>query len=274
MKRVIALFLLFMVLLGPAYAKELIGHNVEIILEENGDAIVTEEYKVDIQNTSEFEQLHNLSIIAKNDLNLWKSFLNDIDFYVKGNIEDVSVSTETDPQFGTDIVIQYKVKNLAKISEERPRAVIRVLRGEDFLYYHNETKRFVIPRKNTLEIKISPSKRLEIIGVNPRPDSEIVEGAKVVKGVLTGGRLVYIWNKPLLADTFEFKFSVEKTISETFDLQRLATGLVAFLIEKPIYSITLLILLVLVIIYRKQIASLVIESFAGEEEISLPKKEL
>ncbi|NYZ80209.1 hypothetical protein H0N95_03105, partial [Candidatus Micrarchaeota archaeon] len=63
----------------------------------------------------------------------------------------------------------------------------------------------------------------------------------------------------------------EIKISESFDLNRLID---TYFIKNPIYGGVIAIAIILSLVYRKQIISLVGESFSSEDEIQPPKREL
>ena len=69
---------------------------------------------------------------------------------------------------------------------------------------------------------------------------------------------------------FSLSYQVEKGISESLSIERIAN----FLVSNPIYLAALVILIILTLIYRKELKGLISESFAGEEEVIEPKKEL
>lgn len=270
----IYLILCFILILSSGFSKELINHKIDIDLQENGDASIIEDYKINIQESDDFILLNDLTINSNNDIKNWKEFFPDIDFHVLGDIKNLVISTETNAQFGSDIIIQYDIRGLAKISAEEPRRTIYSITAKDFKFYNEENNFFFMPKNTNLNIKVSPSKRLEVIQTIPRANSEVIEGAKVEKGMIKGGKLVYQWNRPLSTEQFVFSYSIDKTLGESFDIQKIGEAVFSFFIAEPIYATVFIIFILLIFIYRRQIMLIMSESFSAEEEVIPPKNEI
>lgn len=271
MKKAAFFALLFMVGLGQS--GELISHTLSLDLSENGNAVVVERYLMDLKDSTEQIKINDLTVLGKSDIMPWKEVLPEIGYSVNGERKGVRISTEITPSVGTTIVVQYEIDALAKVSAQEPRATVRSIVSEDFTFYDSGQSIFTIPKKSTLNIKLQPSKRLEGVETIPSANSETVESAKVVKGMVTGGKLVYTW-KTISSPNFRFDYRIEKNIGQSFEPQKILEGAIYFFMNEPIYASIAALVLAIFVLYRRQISSIMTESFSEEEEIIPPKREI
>ncbi|MBI1973318.1 hypothetical protein HYS54_00750, partial [Candidatus Micrarchaeota archaeon] len=123
------------------------------------------------------------------------------------------------------------------------------------------------PEKVTINIKVEDPRKSKEEQV-----SAIFEVSP--PGLLLGpfeqeGTIVFLANGPLTANDFSLKMKVERTLSESLSIQ----SIVRFLTQNPVYGAALAALVVLMIVFRKQVFGALSE-IAGEEDIQPPKREV
>lgn len=263
MKRLLVMFLItfsIILFLAPAInARSLESHFITVDLDVDGNANVQESYTIGLEAaTNDFTAFNNISAEAKNNVSVWQIFMKDINISLLGSVSDLLITSSKQRNFG-QVNLEYRIEGFAKLLEEKGRFTVWGITGDSFTFYDVKNDIFSIPSKTTLWIRFS--KDYEIIETKPLPSL----------GPYIENNVVYRlgWIGPLISE-FSVKYRAEKGISESFDIMRLFD----FFVENPIYGVAALIIIALVIIYRKQIIGIISEGFAGAEEIEPPKKEL
>ncbi len=253
-----ALVLCLILFSSIALARSIESRSITIDMDSSGTGHVVEVYTISLDpTTSDFADYDSTSRQAGSNLGVWQSFLGDIKIAVKG-YSNLLISSAKERDF-VQLSLQYDVKNLAKVVEQKGRFTVYGI-GKDSFNFYDANGLFTIPFKTTLWIKLN--KDYQILDTKPIPSlGPYIENNAVNR---------MGWTGPLPTSEFSVKYQVETAISESFDLNRL----IIFFEENPVYGITVLIILALGYIYRKQLWGLISEGFAGEEEIESPRKEL
>lgn len=260
MKKSLVFLICFLVLLGTVEARSLESHIITVDIDDNGNADVKENYVMFLEEvTGDFSLFEGVSRQAKNDISVWQTFLPIIEINAVGDVEDLLISPFKQRGFGY-VNLEYKIPGFSKVVSQQGRFTVMGIDEDEFKFYDEGSGLFTIPSKTTLWIKFN--KNSEIIENKPSPTlgPYVADEKKIVMG----------WTGPSPLSEFSTKYKVERGISESFNITRIFD----FFVENPVYGIVVIILIVLIGIYRKQIARLVSEGFAGEEEIESPKKEL
>lgn len=258
MNRLFAIFLI-LVLASVVQARSLESHSITINVDDNGNAKIIEVYTIFLDAaTNDFTAFDQVSSEAKNNLTAWQTFMRDIDTSMVG-FKDVVISSSKQRSFAA-VNLEYTSDNFARVAGVRGRFTEFEIPENRFKFYDLTNDILSIPSKTTLWITFS--KDYQILETKPTPSL----------GPYVENNAVYRigWLGPLPTSDFLVRYQQEKTLSESFDLTRIAS----FFTDNPIYGIALLIIIGLVVIYRRQIIGLISESFTGEEEIETPKKEL
>lgn len=260
MKRLLIMFLFMLFLVSTISARSLESHFITVDLDASGNAVVLESYTMGLEIASnDFTAFDNISAEAKDNIGIWQTFMKDIDISLVGEASELLITSSKQRNFG-QVNLEYKVNNFAKLLEERGRFTVWGITEDLFTFYDAESGIFTIPSKTTLWVRFD--KDYEIVETKPTPSL----------GPYIEDEVVYRlgWTGPLPTTEFSVKYKAEKGISESFDVMRIF----GFFVENPVYGVAVLIIIVLLIIYRKQIIGVVSEGFAGAEEIEPPKKEL
>ena len=242
-----------MLLLNTGLAKNLLNHDIIIDVSKQGTALVTERFVFGLEG-DEIKQFDDISATRTNNLNAWHNFDSQVNKYVLGNSSALKISTTkiSQGQFGYEIKLEYSVKNFAKKTETKGRYETYEINESSFLLYKN--KIFSLPKNTDLTISLDSSvDSKNILELTPTPWTII-------------NKQSFKWVSGTYTDIFYIKYKVETGISEGLT----AKSLLDFFIKKPVYGVSLLIILILTITYRKQISELISESFTGEEGITLP----
>lgn len=255
MKKLVLLFC-FVLLISPVLGKELLTHDTVININEQGDAEITERFVLSLNEfeSSQFEQLSQLKTM---DVSTWNNFYYEINTYAIGEISSMKISTTqiSGGQFGNEVRFEYEVAGFATKVEEVGRHETYSIDKEKLRFYDDQALKFILP--GTTDLTISLPESSETIELIPEP-------------WITIGENTFRWVAGTFTSEFRVKYQIEKDISESFDIGRI----VNYFVDNPLYGIVILIIIALTVIYRKQIFGLISESFAGEGEVEMPKKEL
>lgn len=258
MKKLLVLFCLLLLIPSGLGLKELLKHEIIVNLDAIGGTKVTERFVLSLDKNA-YIVFEDLSKSPQAGVETWNTFLDEIDICVLGERSPVTISTSRigQGQFGNEVKFEYTISDFATFLGGRGRYVRYSIDGNKFKFYDNVSGIFSIPAKTDLWIKLDPNLAgSKITNAVPEPYQKEDKTAR--------------WVGPSTTGTFLINYETEKGIGESFDINRI----INLLIETPVYTITILIIIALIIIYRKQIIGLVSESFAGEEEIEMPKREL
>lgn len=259
--------LIALALLSPALGKELIAEDIKITLDTTGNAAVLEEYRFVLESTDYPEFDSRIGSQVPED---WRSFSSGIGPHVLGDRREVAVSAVRDwqrsPNYGV-VKIAYKVPGFVKKISETGRLATYGVSAEQFAFYATEGKTLYLPPKVTVYIQLDKGFE-EIL----RKNGIEVEPAPYTSYTDSEGRGIYLWRGPLTSAVLGLRYSAELGITESLGFERLYQGIYEFFSTNPVYAIAVLIVLVLAVIYRKQILGLVSESFVGEESVETMKK--
>ena len=254
-KTIITLFILS-ILLTTGISKTLLNHDIIVDVSKQGTATITERFVYGLQG-EEVKQFNNLSITRTNDLKAWHEFDNNINQYVVGNTSGIKISTTTinQGQFGYEIKLEYSIEQFAKKINTQGRYETYEINGNSFLMQEGQV--FSLPKNTDLTISLDTS-------INPEDIIEIIPTPWTIIN-----KQSFKWISGTYSDTFLIKYKVETSISEGLTPK----SILNFFIKKPVYSASILVIILLTIIYRKQLTELISESFIGEEEtIIMPKR--
>jgi hypothetical protein len=255
-------------------ASSLDRQDVTVSLDKDGNAKVAEEYIVRL-DTSEYADFDNASRTGLSDLWRWERFIERNTVVVLGERDSLAVIGKRDQLGFGHVTVTYSIPNFAKQLKEEGRIVTRGLTGEQFALYNAVGKLLIIPAKTTLQIQ------LDDIRKDPREDpGKYVEvsppGIDINTGrpVMISNRITCTWRGPFAAGNFSLEFQIEKGLAESWGFEKMLAYLGDAFMKNPIYTVAVLIVVVLVAIYRREILGLIAESFAGEERVERPKKEI
>ncbi len=254
MKKIFALAIILLIFAQLGSAKKLISHDISIEVKES-NAAVTERYLLGL-NVTEANEFDNISKTSASELKAWQEFYDKIKVSLKSYDNLMISSTKIGGgQFGYEVKLEYLVENFSPIIEEQGRYETRKIIGKEFVFYDNDTGILVIPVETYLNIKLLDTTPENIVKLSPTPWISDGTSFKWIGGTYTSD--------------FEIIYKTEKAVSESFGLEQT----IKQIITDPIYAGIIIIILVLAMIYRKQLVKIIVESFT-EEEIELPKKEL
>ncbi len=255
MKKAFLIILLISIMATGTLAKTLLNHDIIIDVSKKGAASVTERFVFGLEG-DEIKQFEDISATRTNDLNSWHEFDTRINKYVVGNSSAVKISTTkiSQGQFGYEIKLEYTVSEFAKEVKTQGRYEIYEINSSSFLLYHNGI--FSLPKNTDLTISLDPSVTpKDILEITPTPWTTI-------------NKQSFKWISGTYTNIFVIRYQIETSISEGLTL----SNILNFFIKKPEYGVSLLVIILLTITYRRQISELISESFTGEETIVLPKR--
>ncbi|MEM4221912.1 MAG: hypothetical protein QW097_00575 [archaeon] len=250
LKNILFISLALMIFLNLGSCFEIDDHDITIVLFEDGGAKVTEIFRVSL-NESEKQIFDKISLLKESTLEDWKELSENIHTYVLGtnvSIKSISAEALSGGQFGYRITILYQMDKLCEITSGKGRIITYTLNGEKFYFYNSYLKKMIIPKNTRIIIYFGELKNYKINSISPNPYQQFKDQL--------------FWVGPASLTNFYLEFSVEKSISQTWKLE----NIVDYFLSHPLYLITLGIIVVLVITYRKRIVEVIIESFKSEEE--------
>ncbi|MFH0986708.1 MAG: hypothetical protein V1911_01525 [Candidatus Micrarchaeota archaeon] len=263
MKNMKSRFILFAammaVLIGSGSAATLQNHDIYVQVGETGDAAVIENFVLTLTESEaySFDKLSERNA----QLEEWTGFSDSIKTnMLNASAESIEISTTkiSGGQFGYQVQLKYTASGLAKPVSEAGRIRVYEISKESFSFYNAAQDYFAIPTSSRLTISLPDS----------ISESDILE--TVPKPWTVTNKKTLIWTGGTYSGDFSIKFQKEMAISESFDINRI----MEYLMQNPVYSVVIILFLILAVIYRREITGLITESFAGEEEVLPPKREV
>jgi len=252
-----------LLLMASGFSIELAGHKVIVTVNNDGSADVIETYTLQLAY-EEYLEFERIATSTSTDLQSWQTFFSDIDNTILGNVTSLTTSASTAGagNFGNGVILDYSVSNFASREDKIGRDIIYEIDGPSFSFYNLTINKFILPWKTELQIKFAPAiKKTNILEVTPEP----------VQSAMVDGQYTLFWYGMRIDNTFNVKYKMEENVGE-FDIGTMLNSAYLFFSENPTYALAVLVILVLVIVYRKPIIELISESFGGEEEIEQPKR--
>lgn len=258
---------LLLLLAGAVFAAQLEDHSIKLSIDEDGSASVMEEFTLSLQTVGDSQMFDNLSAIGATNVSMWGELSNEIKMNVLGERLGIAIATKK-PLLGFGkVTIEYTIESFALPTGEVGRFMTMHVGADQFSFYDAEAGVFSLPAKADLTVELNDPRHARDEKIEDYID---VKPKSIFTGpFLYGDKISYSCKGPAVSYEFSIDFKVEKGIGEELSLQ----SLFQFLTMHPIYSIALIILVALVLIFRKHVAGAISESFMGEEEIELPKRE-
>ncbi len=261
--RKLGILLCFLVMVSIGFGKDLAGHTVVVTVDRDGDANVVETYTLQL-NYTDYQTFETIAKQTRTDLSRWQTFFADIQTTLIGSINNLTTSASTAGagNFGNDVILNYELSGFSTQVDKVGRDVIFNVNESKFSFYQPDIDKFIIPWKTELQLKFDSSiKKTDIMDVTPSPSqSSIVDD-----------QYTLVWYGSRIDNRFDVRYKVEQNVGE-LDLDSILSSTYDFFYGNPVYSAAVIVILVLLLIYRKPIIGLISESFGGEEEIEMPKR--
>lgn len=256
--RAAMLLLSFSIFANAAFSVTTLEHDVIAKINSSGDATVTERYLLGL-NDNETTLFNAISESNVNNITEWQRLLPSIDAYVLGTPSSVQISTSkaSGGQFGNEVKLDYTISNFSVKTETTGRYEIYKIDGTQFRFYDENTGIFSIGSADLTVILPDETTSADVLETTPAP------------WITSGSSLR--WISGTSTNSFIVLYRKEIKISESLDFNRLID---TYFIKNPVYGGVIAIAVALSIVYRKQIISVVGESFSSEDEIQPPKREL
>lgn len=269
MKKVALILLVF--LLATGVAKNLESRVVTIQAGEN-TAQISEEFTISFLTDAEVKEFENLASAGRNELVAWKNYYSAIEPTITGNKTSLLIAAKKDALGFGHVTIEYYANGVITTAGEAGRMVNKQLNQKRLTFYNAETKTFAIPAKTQLQISINGGKAA---AAEPEKYTTVVPKTLFLGPYVDvkTNTVTYLIRGPVSTQDFAVEYQIEKGISE-FNLQKILDSVYTFAFTNPITTLLILTVAILAGIYRQQLAALITESFAGEEEIEQPKKRL
>ncbi|MCK4328120.1 MAG: hypothetical protein KAW41_06695 [Candidatus Diapherotrites archaeon] len=251
MKRVLALLLI----ISTCLAAQVIDHEIRIGLHEDGSAYVEQEYflRLDSGEGKEFEAL------VKDGASFPDLGAYGISKVITYETTDENVVMElTQSDFGV-VVLQYTVPEVVEAVEKVGKQELTGITENAFTFFDGSTISLPYDPPTTLKIGMPITLRLA---------REVTPPAySTAPGLDASGQKVtyYEWNykKPFTSGKFRVLYEKEIPLQSQLSLRSI-TSEIREKYGNPVYMIAGLILLAMVVWYRKEIGILLSESFMGE----------
>ena len=251
MKRIMAVLLL----LSVAMAAQVINHDIKISLREDGSAYVEQEYLLRLVSGDkpEFENF------IKTDANFRELAPYGIAKAVSYPSSEENIVVElTQSDFGV-VILQYIIPEIVEPVEKIGKRELTGITENAFTFYDGVTISLPYDPPTTLLIGIPTTMRLA---------TEVTPPAySVTTGFDANGHKVtyYEWSyrKPFTSSKFRVLYEKEIPLQSQLSFKSMTEEFRGE-IGNPIYILAGLIMLAIIILYRKEIWHLLTESFAGE----------
>jgi hypothetical protein len=258
MKNTLIAVIALLVIMPTAFCASQLEHDVLVEINTAGNATVTESFVLNL-NENEETLFDTISQKSTNNLTEWQKLYSDIQPYVLGNITSFQISTSkiSGGQFGNEVRLEYTISDFAHKTDTIGRYDYYLINESQFAYYNARIGYFNIGSSDLTIVLPDTDKDTDLLSAKPQPWVSNNNNLRWISGTT--------------ASTFRIEYKQEIAISESFDLNRLID---TYFIKKPMYGAAIVLVIVFCIFFRKQIISLIGESFYSEGEIKLPKKEI
>lgn len=225
-----------MLFLTPIYASALkvSTHLVEIEVDEDGFANVSENYNLDFETTREVLEFKENATRNSSSLLAWQS---DYNFFyprvgqiVQNIIEKSSVVYEEETR---TLFLNYSLANrFAQIFKEEPRQTIWTVPTKNLLAFEEEGV-ILIPENTT--VKISIPQNAEIVSLEPAAGVKVENNNIFLSGIRTS--------------SFKLEYSVQKPLSSTFNIFQAVRD---FTSSTPNFILLVIVVILIALIYAKK----------------------
>jgi len=265
MKKILIMLLLCSIVLAQAGIERT---NIVISISQTGAASVREEFIIRVNNETAtiFEQM-----IEKKEstFDSWKALISDLDQHVKSLEPPVISAKKT--ELTRDLIeyklgMEYNSPVFAQLKSSEGRIENWEVQNMMLEFYDLTSEKLIISEEISITIVIDDTRKdktissSEFFSITPK---SIVQGPYMQDG----DKAVFFINGPALAENFKINFKIEKPLSQVFAVQ----NVVDFFKRNPGYTLILVILIALTIVFRKQVFSLVEDAFITDEDIILPR---
>lgn len=255
MKKFFLLILGLLLIFSTGLSVRINEHEIKIVVHEDGSAYVEEEYVIRL-NTSEMIELNN-TIHSQFSPKDFEKFGITKTIVLKTTNENVIPSlTKSNIAF---ITLQYTVPKITTVVENKGRKEVLAITEEAFSLYDNN--KMVLPYDPPTDLRILvPLKLATSSEITPPPYSITtveVDDEKYKE---------YEWNhkRPFQAEKFRVSFEKEVTLGSRLSINVLLQEIGETFSANPVYLIASVIIIIVIIWYRKGIVKLVSEAFVGE----------
>lgn len=251
-------FFLFLLLFSSAFAVQIVNHDIKITIKEDGPSEVIEEYLLRItldEEKTEFERLLKESTSFEE----WKEFGPEKTInYGHTSLDIFAEFTKSD--FAV-VTFKYEVTGLVESIEKIGKQEIVGITERSFGFYDGERIELPYDPPTTLSVLVPSTK--EIVEVEPPNFVTTIE-----IGVDGTQYYRYEWDyrKPFNSDTFRVVYSEKLTLQSQLSIEVIMNDIQRKL-GNPINLAAAIIVLAVIIWYRKSISSVLSEAFAGEPTI-------
>ncbi|MBS3060757.1 MAG: hypothetical protein J4432_04600 [DPANN group archaeon] len=271
MKRLAIGILIAVLFTQLAYAKELTNRNINMHISSQGTATVVEEFVIAL-SPQDSREVDPLIEKGTSDIYTWNKFFSVIRRNVLGEYRELSVVAKKDTQGFARISLGYKIDNLPVRISEEGRIITKAISPRSFAFFDSNGEVFTLPSDATIQIQIEDQRQSR-----ERQRIEEFFAAKPAGAFLgpysSENTVLFIVKGPLVTKDFLVLWKEEQSIGQSFSTSRILESAYRNLRSSPIYTLAVMIILGLLVIYRKQALAVIAESFS-EEEIEMPKREL
>jgi len=262
MKKALVLFPLLL-LLTPALGVKVVTHDIEITINPDDSGIVREKYMLEFNSPEDQDKQALIELTKKEGLRVddLKNFGIEKSVILPSEEESIAPTiTQADIAF---IEIWYKIPLLAQVVEEKGGKEIKGVTEKIFSFYDKEAKTISLPVKplTTLTIKVPSS--LKVIEEMVEPPQYHKEDGKEYT--------IYRWSAseyPFTnAEKLRVVYEKDVPVKSRLSLSVILTEIVNKYLQNPVYLTIIVIVLILLVIYRKEAWALISEALAGEETI-------
>jgi len=250
--------IVLLLLLSTASALQVYGHDIQIRILENDSAYVEEIFRLKFETPEEKTDLKEIFAQQTIDTALLSQYgLN------RAIVEEVSNENGQLPLGESDFAdlrISYTTETLTELVEEKGKKQIREIPGNKFSFW--DGTKFTFPYEIPTDLKILVPAKYPIKALQPEPHysrTEEFEGEKYQE---------IDWNdkQPISSNTFYVRYEKEFTISSMFSIETIIREFQTKYLTNPVYIIVAVIIVIMIIWYRKELGMMITESFAGEPE--------
>lgn len=259
----LAIPLILLLLLSLGYGVKLYSHEINIKITENNEGEVTETFRIGLDpdryinefNNTEENIFKNLAAKKGDETEEWTKFHSRIKPTLNKTM-NMEISTSK-VQKVHKVILNYKAPEVIKLGSKEGRVENYLVKFKSFDFYVKNTG-LVIPDNTNLWINLPDNLKEENVKVSPDPVSSF-SGYEFRWNTGTWNiKVEYSKVEPISSWSLEGTF---ESFQETF-------------IGNPAYGISLLVLIILTVIYRKHIKNLFSEGMVIEENAEKPKRKV
>jgi len=250
--------IVLLLILSSASALQIYGHDIQIRIEENDTAQIEEVYRLKFETPEEKQGLKDIFAQPELDTSLLGQY--GLQRAISEGVSDEKGQPLIGESDFADVKVSYTAENLVEMVQETGKKQLMEIQGNKFSFWDGE--KFTLPYETPTDLKIFIPSKYELKELKPIPyenRTEEYQGERYQE-------LNWNYKGPVIKSDFYVRYEKELTISSMFSIENFLREIQTRYLTNPVYVIAAIIVIIMIIWYRKEFGMMITETFSGEPE--------